>query len=63
MFPWNPSPRKAEAGGYRVKRPGNIVRLSQNTKQKKHSSAEEHKEPQACPWMVSIRGLHLSREL
>lgn len=56
MFPWNPSPRKAEAGGYRVQLPGYIVRLSQNTKQKKHSSTEEQKEPQACHWTMGIRG-------
>lgn len=56
MFPWNPSPGKAEAGGYRVKLPSYIVRLSQNTKQKKHTSAEDQEEPQACPWKVGIRG-------
>lgn len=63
-FPWNPGPRKAEAGGYRVQLPGYIVRLSQNTKQKKHTSAEGQKEPRAWHWMAGLRdGHHGGREL
>lgn len=40
-FPWNPSPRRAEAGEYRVQLPGYTVRLSQNTKRKKYSRGTE----------------------
>lgn len=60
MFPWNPSPRKAEAGGYRVKLPSYVVRLSQNTKQKKHNSAEEHKRTTGLPLDGGSQGMDIT---